>query len=128
MEEDNSQGDRKSKCLVNTYLPYHAETMEHREKFDLDTQPAPSSLPHLARILSILVIYGDSAFPGPGLLSKFQAVNGEVNVFLESAGSWLFSAQNSLHTKVTHFGETCSDPRNYGNTFDLSLSLHFVLW
>ena len=31
----------------------------------------PSSLPHLAHILSIIVISGDSAFPGPGLLSKF---------------------------------------------------------
>ena len=92
------------------------------------SQLPSSSLPHLAHILSIIAIYGDSSFPGPGLLSKFQAVKGEVKVFLESAGSWLFSAQNSLHTKVTHFGETCSDPRNYGNTFDLSLSLHFVLW
>lgn len=97
MEERQFTGDGKSKCLVNTYLPYHAETMEHREKFDLDIIK-PFSLPHLACILSIIVIYGDSAFPGPGLYLNSRQL-GEVNIFLESAGSWLFSAQNSLHAK-----------------------------
>lgn len=34
-KEDKSQEDGKSKRLVNKGLPYHAETMGHREDFDL---------------------------------------------------------------------------------------------
>lgn len=34
-EEDNLQEAGKSKCLVNKHLPYYAETLGHREDFDL---------------------------------------------------------------------------------------------
>lgn len=56
---------------------------------------------HIWPVFLCVVIYGDSAFCQASYLNSRQLGRGKH--FLESAGSWLFSAQNSLHTKSDTF-------------------------
>ena len=83
-KEDNSQEDRKSKCLVNKCLPRQWERRGHREYFEhIGLSKLPTGYYTWPRLS--VVVSDDSCLPGSVPLSKFlEVVESEVKI-----SSWL---------------------------------------
>ena len=90
-----------------------AETMGLREVFD---QTGPRGPPQLSTLspYSLQVSLEIALFPYQALYqNSFRHLKGGIKALPESFGPWLSLAQNALHTKGAHSGQTCPEPFSF---------------